>query len=252
MIDKEIMKELYSCRVCQNTCLKGNVCSQFPEPLIGNWHANFVVLGINPGNTDLDFSDQNAYIAHYSDPQKCGLDLKERWQRGYFEAYKKLVNPKSSLGDFNKNAAILNIIKCPTKDVTKISNNNLQMAKANCIGYLMKQLKAMRPKVILSHGKFPCATILDILKNETQYTVVSRSCDVATLFREIQTTPYYIDEISKEYVIANEDGHKTLFLFNSHLSYCQIAMQNLDKNIEEKKRLIVDLLHRRALHSLPA
>lgn len=241
---EEIIKELYSCRVCQNTCLKGMVCSPFPEPLIGNWHASFAIIGDNPGRSDLDFEDLNEYIDHYSNPKKCGLDLKERWQKGYFEAYKRLLNPESTLDDFNMHAVILNIIKCSTKDIKKIPENALETAKANCIGYLARQLEAIQPKVILTHGKFSCCTIIDMLRNGTKYTVVSTSCDIDTLAKEIHTRPYYIDEISKEYMIAkNGNGRKILFLFNKHLSYYAPAMKSLNKNIEEKRRIIDDLLY---------
>jgi len=239
----KVMKELHSCRICQDTCLRGMVCCPFPEPLIGNWQASFALVGINPGPSTHDFEDLNRYIAHYSNPKKCGLDLKERWQRGYFEAYKRLVNQESTLDDFNKHAVILNIIKCSTVDISKIRGQRLELAKANCIGYLTRQLEAIEPKVILTHGKFSCCAITDMLRNRTKYTVISTSCDIDTLAKEIHTRPHYIDEISKEYVIAkNGDGRKTLFLFNWHLSRYGIAVNRLKKNIEQKKRIVKQML----------
>lgn len=243
MSKEEIIEKLYSCRICQNTCLKGVVCSPFPEPLIGNWAANFAIIGVNPGPFTLDFEKLSEYMDFYSNPEKCGLDLKERWQRGYFEAYRKLVNLKSTLDDFNRHAVILNIIKCSTRDLKNIPKNALEKAKANCIGYLTAQFEVIQPKVILSHGKFPCCTIVDMIRNGTKYAVVSTSRDIDTLAKDIHTRPHYIDEISKEYVIAkNGNGRKTLFLFNKHLSIYGPAMKSLSKNIEEKRRIIRDFL----------
>jgi len=244
MFKEEIMEKLYSCRICQNTCLKSVVCSSIPEPLIGNWRASFAIVGVNPGPISLDFENLREYIDFYSNPQKCGLDLKERWQRGYFEVYKKLVNLKSTLDDFNRHAVILNTIKCSTTGLKKIPEGALEKAKANCIHYLTAQFEVIQPKVILAHGKFTCCTIVDMLRNETKYAVVSTSRDIDTLAKDIYTRPHCIDEISKEYVTAkNGNGRKTLFLFNKHLSIYGPAIKSLSKNMEEKRRIIRDFLY---------
>lgn len=148
-----------------------------------------------------------------------------------------------TLDDFNEHAVILNIIKCSTKDIREISKNDIKTAKANCIGYLTRQLETMQPKVILSHSRFACETTIEFLKNGTTYRIDVASRDVGTLARKMREGKPIMDEISKEYVIAkNGSGHRILFLFNKHLSRYGPAMKSLNKNMEEKRRIIDDLL----------
>jgi uracil-DNA glycosylase len=240
MAMKKITEELYLCDKCQNTCLKDKVCSKFPEPLIGNCQARFAILGINPGRSDRTFADEKEYVDYYSDSKRCGLDLKECWQIGYFLAYNRLVNSESTLDDFNKDAVILNVIKCSTENIREICRNDLQKAKENCKDYLARQLEAIKPKVILSHGKFACSSTIDMLRHEKKYAVVSdsSSCSIDALAQK------NMDEISKEHImLENEDRCRILFLFNKHLSLCPIAMESLDKNFPKKSKLVSDLLH---------
>jgi len=239
---RDLMKGLYYCRKCQNTCLEGRICEgAFPEPLIGNWQASFAILGKNPGPIDLRFKDLNEYVDHYSNHKKCGLDLKECWQIGYFLAYAKLMNPESTIDDFNRDAVILNTIKCSTgstEDTNRIPETDLEKAKDNCRDHLIRQIQTIKPKVILSHGKFACWATIDMLRNERKNVVSAlSSCNIDTLAEK------NMNEISEEYVmVENEDGRKVLFFFNKHLSFCPIAMRSLEKNIEKKKRMIEDLL----------
>ena len=171
------------------------------------------------------------------------LGLREE-RNAYLEAYKMLVNPNARTAEFNDDAIILNTVKCSTSiEWHKLPKLAKEEAKNNCICYLTRQLEAIQPKVILSHGKFTCCTIINMLRNGTKYTVVSTSRDIDTLAKEIHTRPNYIDEISKEYVIAkNGNEHKTLFLFNWHLSRYWIAVNSLKKNIEGKKRIVNQVL----------
>jgi len=245
------MRDLYSCRICQSTCLEDLICCPFPEPLIGNWKASFAIVGINPGPSSGNFEDLNQYIAYYSNSKECGLilDPEKRWQIGYVKAYTLLFsrpgNTELAIDDFNENAVILNVIKCSTADASKIRGQRLEMAKANCIDYLARQLEIIKPKVILTHGKPSCLAMIDVLKNETKFTIVSTSSDksINTLAEEMRR-PYSMDEISKEYIEAkSENGHRTLFLFNKHLSYCGPAAKSLDKKLEEKRKKIDDVLH---------
>lgn len=238
MFVKEVIEELYSCRVCHDSCLENKVCSPFPEPLIGNWYASFAVIGANPGLSDHYFENIEQYLDYYSNPGKCGLDLNELWQAGYFQAYKSLVNQESTPNDFNRNAAILNIIKCSTESL-RISRSALSTARENCIGFLRKQLESMPLKVVLAHGKLACCTLIDMLTHEKGYAALSSSCDIQDLAKKIHTSPNYIDQISKEYVIAeNTEGNKSLFLFNKHLSYLGSAVKSLNNNIVEKRKLV--------------
>jgi hypothetical protein len=215
------------------------VCSKFPEPLIGNCKARFAILGTNPGCSDETFANKKAYVDYYSDSKRCGLDLKECWQIGYFLAYDRLVNSESTLDDFNDDAVILNVIKCSTRNVEEICRSDLQEAKENCKHYLVRQLEAIRPRIILSHGKFACSSTIDILSDKKKYAIVSdsSSCSVNMLAEKS------MDEISKYHVMAeNEHGQRILFLFNKHLSFCPIAMESLQEDLTEKKRLVSTLL----------
>jgi len=225
------------------------VCCRFPEPLIGNWKASFVIVGINPGPSSGDFKDSNQYIAYYSNPKKCGLKSQEGWQRGYLEAYRRLVNPELSndeaIDHFNSHAAILNIIKCSTVDASKLRGQRYESAKTNCIGYLEKQLELISPKIILTHGKKPCIEILDMLKSKSKYVEVQSSTNINILAEKIKDS-YSMDRIlpTIKYITAKDrEGREVLFLFNKHLSRWGPAQKSLKQDLEEKQRRVKVALH---------
>lgn len=254
----KVMKELYSCRICQDTCLKGRVVFPFPEPFLGNLNAKFAIIGANPGpivypsSPDyfrlIRFFENNIenYLNYY---KQFRLSLKEykewQWVKGYVEAYNILTNrspmldDSSKVDDFNKNVIILNIIKCSTTGISGIPKRDLETAKNYCIGYLLRQLAIITPRVILSHGRPSSNAIIEILKTGTNYRVDEKtsSCNTNTL------AGLSMDEISREYIIAkNEKGRKTLFLFNWHLSWWGKAKKRLNSNIKRKREKIKELL----------
>ena len=242
MSEKQIMTELYSCRICQENLLRGQLCSEFPEAIIGNWHADFIMIGVNPGKNEATFNSVKEYIKWYS-----SNNFTLNWGRcawGYFEAYKRLATPDMSdneivLEHFNKHAAILNLIKCSTPNTKGISEKNLERAKDNCIGYLMRQLNYMQPKVVLSHGKFATKTMLNLLTNDK---FGFKTKGISKLETRLLTAMNYMDEISKETIVAYEGTRKMLFLFNKHLSYFGPAMKSLQNNIQAKKDMVAEVL----------
>lgn len=181
----------------------------------------------------MDPSEVNeTYVSFYSD--RPLWEGNTGWAKGYIEAYSKLIAPKNvpvndAVSCFNENAAILNIIKCATPNVKGISPLNLEKAKKYCLKYLLKQLDYMEPRIVLSHGRFACNTILDLLRIGH-----FGSCDVNSVDK-IKQLP--MNEISKEYVIADQNGRETLFMFNKHLSYLGPAIASLNSNIEEKRKI---------------
>jgi len=252
---EELIRQLYSCRVCLNTFLKGEVGFPFPEPFLGNPNASFAIIGANPGVGSFDFnywlrffeSDIKNYVNYYQNDAKISLESYKEWAKGYVEAFVTLVNPNSTvdlaskLDSFNKSAIILNIVKCATKKMP--SKKVCELAKSNCLGYLIRQLEAIQPIIILSHSRFACKTIIEILKNSQTVVDDTSHKTLDTLARKMREGAPIMNEISKEYIIVkNRSGRKTLFLFNWHLSWYERALKSLENNIEQKKRIIEDLL----------
>jgi hypothetical protein len=200
------------------------------------------MVGVNPGINEDTFNSLSEYVKCYS-----SNDFVLEWGRGalgYFEAYKRLAVPELSddetiLQHFNKHAAILNLIKCSTPDTKGISKKNLEKAKDNCVGYLLRQFGCMEPKVVLSHGRFAIETILGLLEDGE---LGFKSVGISALKARLKTTSEYMNEISKEIIIAYKGTRKTLFLFNKHLSYFGPAMKSLQNNIEAKKNMIANIL----------
>jgi hypothetical protein len=215
----KVMKELYSCRICQDTCLKDRVGFPFPEPFLGNPNAKFAIVGVNPSH--IVYSDSPDYfrwirffennIENYLNYYKqFRLSLKEykewQWVKGYVGAYNMLTNrspmldDSSKVDDFNENVIILNIIKCSTAGISGIPKRDLETAKNYCIGYLLRQLAIIQPRVILSHGRPASNAIIEILKSGTNYRVDEKtsSCNTNTL------AGLSMDEISRKYIIAKK------------------------------------------------
>lgn len=160
---EQLLKELYSCRKCHGTYLKGQVCAKFPEPFLGVLEGSieFCFIGTNPGETDnSEIRNPNEYMEYYiTSPPNASA----QWFKGYLEAYKRLVCPEASYKDFCKNTIITNVIKCSTVDTKSIRKKDLEMAKGNCLPFLIKELSIIQPKVLLMHGEFACRTIIEIL-----------------------------------------------------------------------------------------
>jgi len=239
-----LIEEMYSCR-CQQDCLKEYVDCLFPEPFIGNLHARFAIIGSNPGSygSPIDFKDVKDYSDYYekhffeSAPEE---EWVKSWPKGYLEAYKLLVNHEASLADFNRDAIILNVVKCST-DINwgRLPKWTKEEAKNNCIGYLIQQLENLRPRVILTHGRFACNTIIGLLRDERKYQVEAAlsSCNLNTL------SGLNMNNLLRNYIIAkNEDRKESLFLFNKHLSFYGSAMYRLKQNLDEKKLLVEKML----------
>lgn len=251
---EEIIKKLYSCDICQKTCLKDWTSFRFPEPFLGSLHPSFVIVGINPSEPspaehraalERKFKDEEGYLSYYlsEEGRKVSEDDLRVWARGYLEAYRMLVDKESTLDDFNKDAMILNVIKCPTKSIREIPENAIETARVNCLGYLIGQLIAIQPKIVLSHSKFPCKTIMKMLEDGTNYKVdtESSSCGVDDLAKlRLQQS---MTNVSREKIIAkSQSGDRTLFLFtNLHLSRWMFAKKSLNTNIEEKRKIIEGL-----------
>lgn len=220
----EYLKDLFSCHKCHDML---EPTTKFPEPFLGNIRANFAIVGINPGENESTFKNIDKYINYYYHIAK--LDNK-RWTKGYYEAYKRLMNQKATYKDFNDNTVILNIIKCATKK--KPSKKVLDFSKNNCKLFLMKQLKQIKPKVVLVHSRFSCDFFDEFLHDGHTFRILQKS--YTKKLSEIS-----MDDISKEYLIAKDNsGRKILFLFNKHLSYYGPSMKSLEVNIDKKRRLI--------------
>lgn len=239
---KDLLKELYSCYKCRDTYLKGEICTQFPEPFLGILEEEitkkFAIIGINPGWTDdSEITSLEKYIKFY---MNHGPNKNARWFKGYFEAYKRLVDLEATYYDFIENVVILNVVHCPTIDIKSISKKNRQAAINNCMHFLIRQLSMIQPRVILVHGQFACEWIIEILEKGVDYKIQNGSCNLETLEN------LNMGEKSKEYMITkNKEGYKTLFLFNKHLSYYGPAINSLNKNIDQKRIMIGKMLKQR-------
>jgi uracil-DNA glycosylase len=236
---KELIEQIYSCRSRHN-CLKEWANCHVPEPFIGNLHSRFAIIGANPGSyggQQRSFKNLTDYV-NYHEKEFCKSAFD--WVEDYCEAYSMLVNPGANLTVFNENAIILNVIKCSTKiKLSEIPKLDKEQAKNNCIDYLIQQLENMQPSIILAHGRFACDAIMGILRSGTNYEVDEKmsSHSISTL------QGLSMEEISREYIIAkNKKGRKTLFLFNWHLSWWGKAKKRLNYNIEQKRRIINELL----------
>ncbi len=231
---EEILRLLSNCRACKETRLLGEDCSYLPEALIGSWHPLLAIVGINPGDGVPDPSSVGeTYASFYS--YRPLWEGNTGWAKGYIKAYKTLIVPKAHpidevIGNFNQHGAILNVIKCGTPNVKDISNDSLEAARSNCVQYLLKQLDYMQPKIILSHGRFACNTMLELLRNGN-----FGDCNTHLIDKLLQMS---MGEISGEHVIATRYDKKTLFLFNKHLSYYGPAIRSLNANLEEKVAII--------------
>jgi hypothetical protein len=221
---KELIEEIYSRCKCPNDCLKDWIDCERPEPFIGNLHPRFAIIGTNPSsyeNKQPHFTNVADYMDYYENKFLPSFSDKE-WPGKYLRAFKMLANsPNASLIDFNRDAIILNIVKCSTKiEWHELPEWAKEEAKKNCINYLVRQLEKMQPRVILAHGKPACIAIMDMLRDETRFRNVSTHSGklIKTLAEEIRRRDS-MDGISEESIQAeNENGRRILFLFNKHLS----------------------------------
>jgi hypothetical protein len=205
-------------------------------------HPKFVIIGANPSSYEGEqrrFIDVTDYINYHEKKFFEGAseeDWVKRWAKGYLEAYRILMNnPYAHLSDFNKNAIILNVIKCSTRiKLSNIPKWDKEEAKNNCIDYLIQQLENMQPPIVLSHGRFACDAVIGMLRDKTDYKVdVLSSRDLDTLSK------LTMSDRSNHYALArNQQGHEALFLFNKHLSFFGSAMYRLKQNLGKKRTLV--------------
>lgn len=97
----------------------------------------------------------------------------------------------------------------------------------------------MQLPIVLSHGRFATDWIIEMLRNETNYTVEnqSSSCDLDKL------SGMSVSERASQYMLAgNREGHRALFLFNKHLSYTGIAKHSLEQNLCKKRAQVENML----------
>jgi hypothetical protein len=164
------------------------------------------------------------------------------WPKGYLEAYRLLMDkPHAHLSDFNKNVMILNVIKCSTKKgLSKVPKCDREKAKNNCKGYLIRQLENTQLRVVLSHGRFASNTIIEILRDASNYKVSKISSFSPPTFNNINTlAELKMDDLSNHYIYGEDkEEHNILFLFNKHLSFYGSAIHRLKQNLEKKRTIV--------------
>lgn len=144
---KNIAKEVYCCETCKDlgvnrTPDKGLV----PEFMVGNFKAKYWVVGLNP-----KLRKRKEGIMDPNDSKKFESYFKRSYNFDDFDyGYFKRIKDHVFLEDWEwgRVVAHVDLVKCASSEIDK----SFEKAKDNCCDYLERQIKLLKPKLIIANG----------------------------------------------------------------------------------------------------
>ena len=144
---KKLAKEVYDCETCKGlgvnrTPDKGLV----PEFMVGNFEAKIWVVGLNPKLRKrqegiMDPNDSKDFDRYFK--RICNFD---DFDYDYFKRIKDHVFPED--WKWGEDVAHVDLVKCASREIDK----SFEKAKDNCCDYLERQIKLLKPKLIIANG----------------------------------------------------------------------------------------------------
>jgi uracil-DNA glycosylase len=143
---KDLAKEVYNCEKCEDLGVKripdkGLV----PEFMVGNIEAKIWVVGLNPKlrkrqDGIMDPNDSKYFESYLKRSYTFDFNY------GYFKRIKDHVFPED--WKWGEDVAHVDLVKCPSRGIDK----SFEKAKDNCCDYLERQIKLLKPKLIIANG----------------------------------------------------------------------------------------------------
>lgn len=143
---KNLAKEVYCCETCKDLGVnriphKGLV----PEFLVGNFEAKIWVVGLNP-----KLRKRQGGIIDPNDSEDFESYLKRSYTFDFNNGYFKRIKDHVFLEDWEwgRDVAHVDLVKCASREIDK----SFEKAKDNCGDYLERQIKLLKPKLIIANG----------------------------------------------------------------------------------------------------
>ena len=146
---KNLAKEVYKCEKCKGLDVFINRTPDtglVPEFMVGNFEAKIWVVGLNPklrkGHEGIMDPNDSKYFDRYF-KRICNFD---GFGDGYFKRIKDHVFLEN--WEWGKGVAHVDLVKCASIEIDK----SFEKAKDNCGDYLERQIKLLKPKLIIANG----------------------------------------------------------------------------------------------------
>jgi uracil-DNA glycosylase len=144
---KNLAKEVYNCEKCEDLGVKripdkGLV----PEFMVGNFEAKIWIVGLNP-----KLRKRQDGIMDPKDSKKFDRYFKripnfDDFGYSYFKRIKDHVFLED--WEWGRDVAYVDLVKCASREIDK----SFEKAKDNCGDYLERQIKLLKPKLIIANG----------------------------------------------------------------------------------------------------
>ena len=143
---EKLALEVYNCEKCKDLGFgriphKGLV----PEFMVGNFEAKIWVVGLNPklrkGHEGIrDHNDSKDFDSYFKSIRNFDFDSP------YFKRIKDHVFLED--WEWGDGVAHVDLVKCASRGIDK----SFEKAKDNCGDYLERQIKLLKPKLIIANG----------------------------------------------------------------------------------------------------
>ena len=146
---KKLAREVYNCE-CEK-CKDFGVARKLhkglvPEFMVGHFEANIWVVGLNPmlkkGEEGImDPNDAKDFESYFKRSYNFDFD-----HHPYFKRIKRHVFLKD--WEWGEDVAHVDLVKCGSREIDK----SFEKAKDNCCDYLERQIKLLKPRLIIANG----------------------------------------------------------------------------------------------------
>ena len=143
---EKLARDVYNCEKCKGlgvvrTPHKGLV----QEFMVGNFEAKFWVVGLNPKLKKrpeglMNPNDAKDFESYFKRSYNFDFNY------GYFNKIKKNVFPED--WEWGDDVAHVDLVKCASRRIDK----SFEKAKDVCCEYLERQIKLLKPKLIIANG----------------------------------------------------------------------------------------------------
>jgi len=146
---KTLAKEVYKCEKCKGLDVSINRTPDtglVPEFMVGNFEAKIWVVGLNPKlrkehDGIMNHNDSKDFESYFK--RICNFD---DFDDGYFKRIKDHVFLED--WKWGENVAHVDLVKCASRGIDK----SFEKAKDKCCDYLERQIKLLKPKLIIANG----------------------------------------------------------------------------------------------------